>query len=434
VSLLALEEIRDEPRALLARLLCFGSELCLDELETRFPSLDVDGLVDLGVLSVAEGRVVSLVEIWGVDGLFLMSDPLEVAWEPVAPVSRSTWMAVVLTPRVPVGSALDLGCGCGVQALLAARHASEVIATDVNSRALQLTELNAVLNGVDNVETRVGSFFDAASEERFDLVVANLPHVVSPDPQIAYQDSPLDGDRLSREILELLPAHLLEHGFGLVQGSWIHSTQTPWWTPLVHCLRDRGCDAMLVRIDTSSPLSYAITFVDEQDPERFVAAVRRRRDSYRDAGIEAITVAVAIVRRRTGRRNWFTAVTMRDLVTRPFGEKLAGLFDTHDTLFALPDEDALLDMRVRRAPGLTLTHISPLASSNHRSVERDGGSDRYVLSCATALGSRRTIRPEIAQLVRELDDGLALRSSQLGRTSPTSDIRALIELGFLELT
>ena len=50
--------------------------------------------------------------------------------------------------REPVGSALDLGTGCGVQALHLAAHARSVVATDVNERALWMTRLNAALNEV----------------------------------------------------------------------------------------------------------------------------------------------------------------------------------------------------------------------------------------------------------------------------------------------
>ena len=66
--------------------------------------------------------------------------------------------------REPVGSALDLGTGCGVQALHLAGHAGRVVATDVNSRALWMTRLNAELNGAD-VDVRDGSLFDRSGGE-----------------------------------------------------------------------------------------------------------------------------------------------------------------------------------------------------------------------------------------------------------------------------
>jgi methylase of polypeptide subunit release factors len=67
-----------------------------------------------------------------------------------------------LTVRRPVETALDVGTGNGIQAILAARHSGRVVATDVNARALDFAAFHTHLNGVDNVEFRLGSFFDPA--------------------------------------------------------------------------------------------------------------------------------------------------------------------------------------------------------------------------------------------------------------------------------
>ncbi len=53
----------------------------------------------------------------------------------------------LFTIRRPLGSALDLGTGCGVQALRASLHAERVTATDSNARALDFARFNTVLNG-----------------------------------------------------------------------------------------------------------------------------------------------------------------------------------------------------------------------------------------------------------------------------------------------
>jgi methylase of polypeptide subunit release factors len=41
-------------------------------------------------------------------------------------------------PQIDIGTALDLGCGCGVLALLLARVATQVVATDLNPRAVAI--------------------------------------------------------------------------------------------------------------------------------------------------------------------------------------------------------------------------------------------------------------------------------------------------------
>lgn len=57
-------------------------------------------------------------------------------------------LLAALTVRRSIGTALDLGTGGGVQALLAARHSRRVVAVDVNPRALRYTAFNARLNGL----------------------------------------------------------------------------------------------------------------------------------------------------------------------------------------------------------------------------------------------------------------------------------------------
>ena len=86
-------------------------------------------------------------------------------------ISPASTSLAQLTLRHDVGTALDLGTGCGVQALHLAGHADRVVATDVNRRALDLARFNAELNEVGGrVDVRDGSFFAPVAGERFDLI------------------------------------------------------------------------------------------------------------------------------------------------------------------------------------------------------------------------------------------------------------------------
>ena len=53
--------------------------------------------------------------------------------------------------------ALDLGTGNGILALLCSTHAEHVVGTDINEHALELAQLNAALNGIENVEFRLNT-------------------------------------------------------------------------------------------------------------------------------------------------------------------------------------------------------------------------------------------------------------------------------------
>ncbi|MEO1056297.1 MAG: 50S ribosomal protein L11 methyltransferase [Actinomycetota bacterium] len=80
--------------------------------------------------------------------------------------------AAVAAGRAP--SVLDVGCGTGVLAIVAARlGARAVVATDTSGAAVDVARHNVATNGVDDVvrvtDTPVGAITD-----RFDIVVANI--------------------------------------------------------------------------------------------------------------------------------------------------------------------------------------------------------------------------------------------------------------------
>ncbi len=76
---------------------------------------------------------------------------------------------------------LDLGCGAGLLAIAAARlGAGRVVATDIDSRALDATEANAQAGGfADRIEIRGGAWFEALNgmpeKPSFDVIVATPP-------------------------------------------------------------------------------------------------------------------------------------------------------------------------------------------------------------------------------------------------------------------
>ena len=128
----------------------------------------------------------------GLDG-----QPLRVGTDHVLGVTPASTSLAQLTTRRPVGRALDLGTGCGVQSLHLSTHADDVVATDVNARALAITAFNAALNDLD-LDLRAGSLWDPVSGETFDLITANPPFVISPATErhgerLTYRDSGLPG-------------------------------------------------------------------------------------------------------------------------------------------------------------------------------------------------------------------------------------------------
>jgi SAM-dependent methyltransferase len=107
----------------------------------------------------------------------------------------------------PIRRAVDIGCGAGVGAVLIARarHEAEVVAVDINPRALRLTAVNAELAGVSNV-TAYHSDLLASVEGCFDLIVANPPYMNDQHQRAYRHGGGALGEALSvRIVREALP-------------------------------------------------------------------------------------------------------------------------------------------------------------------------------------------------------------------------------------
>ncbi len=129
---------------------------------------------------------------------------------------------------------LELGTGCGILAILAAKAGAKVVATDINSAALECARANAVAHGVaDRIDFRFGDLFEQVAGERFDLVIFNPPYLpVEPDETL---DGPLDraweagpdGRKIIDRFLLELPNHLTPNGRALfVQSSLADISKT----------------------------------------------------------------------------------------------------------------------------------------------------------------------------------------------------------------
>jgi len=76
---------------------------------------------------------------------------------------------------------LDMGTGCGILAVLAAKRAKKVVATDINPHAIKCAKKNAKMNGVeDKIEFRLGDLFHPVRpDETFSLILFNAPYLPS---------------------------------------------------------------------------------------------------------------------------------------------------------------------------------------------------------------------------------------------------------------
>ena len=273
----------------------------------RLPAGMPDALVALGLASREGDDVVPCSRVIPVDDVLLASDGFtRDADDPpdyVATYTPTARTCDLLTPRPRCRKALDVGTGSGIQALLAAKHAKHVVATDVNPRALAYTELNAALNGVDNVECRNGSFFEPAGDETFDLITCNAPFVVSPESRWAYRDSSFHGDDLTRHVVQEAAARLAAGGYATLLGSWlIVDEDLPEERP-AEWVKSTGCDAWILTSIESDALEHASTWNATffADPAEYAAVLEQWTRYLRELGARGVGEGGILLHRGRGR-------------------------------------------------------------------------------------------------------------------------------------
>jgi Methyltransferase small domain len=146
----------DDPLATLIRLFVCGEGAPPDPVAAALAPLPLADAVLAGIVEEWQTGLRAGVEIEAYGDQWIVSD-VDATMRPGRPLpldhvlgvgGASTTLAQS-TIRRPVGTALDLGTGCGVQALHLSAHADRVTATDLSTRALRFAATTADLNGVD---------------------------------------------------------------------------------------------------------------------------------------------------------------------------------------------------------------------------------------------------------------------------------------------
>ena len=112
-----------------------------------------------------------------------------------------------------VRRAVDIGCGAGPGAVLVAgaRPDAEVLAVDINERALRYTRINAALAGTANVLAQRSDLLTAVDGD-FDLIVANPPYLLDHDQRVYRHGGGGLGEGLSLAIAGLAGTRLAPGG------------------------------------------------------------------------------------------------------------------------------------------------------------------------------------------------------------------------------
>jgi hypothetical protein len=426
------------------RLFVLGMPVPLTEARTALAPVPVEELAAGGVLGIAGDDVAARITLRPLDapGAWLVAhDRAPAAGTPPAAdhvigVSTSSMALAGATVRRPGVSTLDLGTGCGVQALFASPHSDRVVASDVNPRAVALATLTMELNGVDNVEVRSGDLLDPVAGDTFGLVVANPPFVISPSERYLFRDAAHPVDELCRTLVRTVPAHLSEGGHFQCLASWAHVAGEDWRDRLAGWFAGTGCDTLVLVRETLEPAVHAASWlrqteaVDGWEPEygQWMAYYARHR-------IEAIGIGLVTMRRRAGGEGWFRAEEATQDFAMPCGDHLGAAFELADFL-AAHEGDGLAATYLRVAPDVVLDERARPAGAGWSVTDRrlrqtaglcrEGRVDGAVAAIVAACDGSRTLAAVLAEAARSAgaDSGALARSA-------LPVIRRLVESGFL---
>lgn len=315
-------------------------------LHTPTPEDEFRQQVGSGVFTLCEmaglwervaGGVVGSVMLM-VDGkTFLLSDHAGArmgarAMHWVMGIGTSTMKLANSLERRPYGRVLDLCCGAGVQAFIAAPYAREVVAVDQNPRALNYGRFGAAMSKFSNISFRESDCYSAVAGEEFDAIVCNPPYVLTPDRKAYYRDGGLGGDRFAEQVLREAPRYLAEEGTAHVMCDVAAMDGKSSEERLRGWLDGCGCDVLAISAKPMDAATYARNWLRK---DGLAEEEKRWVSSFWDLGITGVTNYLVVLRKRTAAdSHWFRVESFGGEPVGHFGQQVARLIAGEDLLQA----------------------------------------------------------------------------------------------------
>lgn len=424
-ALQALDD-RTDPLATLARLFVLGVPQSLVSVAAALPSVGIDGVQALGIAAI-DGEQVharsllrpqSYVDESGMGEWLIASDLDEVALggplpdDHVLGVGGASLTLAGLQLPLATGRVLDLGTGCGIQALRARRYAERAVGTDISPSALAYARFNALLNNVSDIDVREGSLFEPVAGERFDRIVSNPPFVITPRrddvPAFDYRDGGMQGDDLVAAVFAGVGEHLVDGGIAQFLGNWEYR----WGSDGLDRVREWVAaspvplDAWVIEREQLDPIEYASLWIRDggtvAGSAGHEALLAAWLDDFAHRRVTRVGFGYVLLRRAIGEPTLrrFERVDTPIPAEGSLGSHLAAMLSAHDRLAQL-DDDALAALPLMTAPDVSeVRHHLP------------GHEDPTVIELrqGTGFGRALSVDPAVAGLVGACDGELAVGS------------------------
>ncbi|HEY0168585.1 MAG TPA: class I SAM-dependent methyltransferase [Jatrophihabitans sp.] len=347
------------------------------------------------------------------------------------------------TVRGPVRRALDVGTGCGMQALHLSEHSATVTATDLSARALRMAATTAALNA-KRWDLRQGSLLEPVGQEQFDLIVSNPPFIVGPGFQpgaggFRYRDSGLPGDSVCAELVRGLPGRLTEGGTGQLLANWIIDGSQSWQERVTGWLPATGCQAWVWQREVAEPGEYVALWLRDAGEQPGSPGWQRRYDQWLDwfaaNGVAGIGMGLISMRRTAEQSSQVVCQDVPQAHEHPIGFAVEDWFRRGAWLRARSTQ-CLLDSRLITAPGLVRSTHSLISAEGWQPALtqlRQPGGLRWELEvddAVAALVAACTGEPKLGVVLSVLAAAVSAGVDEV-TTALTPVVRDLIERGLL---
>ncbi len=401
------EESEDPRLQTLLDLFAYGGEVRTKALRTAISAEAPEELARLGVIERREGRWRSRMTISGTEEILVFGDLIRGGErrDRVDGYTQPAALARAITIPADGAHTLDLGTGSGIQALSARHAGNHAVGVDINRHALKLARLSALLSGIDGVEWREGSWYEAVAGARFDRIISVAPYVLSPDSEFIFRDGEGGAGDPSANIAAGLNSHLRPGGCGQLLCCWGQRPGEEFSRgPLRWLSRARSCDVLLTLIEQVEPLNYAIAWnrppMRSLAPRKFDRVLARWLEHYQREGFQYINFGVLSVRRRrTGAPAKQGRVALKAMDAPPgprAGEQLLRALEASAMLAEQGAERELLE----------LTPELPEGQCVDQRLRRDGSRYRLLrarLHQFEGLGAHVDVSAAVLEVIYRLD-------------------------------
>lgn len=392
-----------DPLGTLIRVFALGRGAAHEALAAALPSLGVDGAESLGLVRPEGADWVATCDLrpygddahdwWVASDLSELSSGEPLRGDHVLGIGGASTTLASWTIRRPVDRVLDLGTGCGVQALHLSGHAGSIVATDLSERALAFARFNAALDGVE-LDLRRGDMLDPVAGHQFSLVVSNPPFVITPRggdvPLYEYRDGGRAGDSIVRSLVREVESVLEPGGVAQFLGNWEVPEGRTWRDVWGEWLDGVGLDAWVVQRESQDPAEYAELWSRDGgalpgsgEHDRMYAAWLA---DFAARGVASVGFGVVTLQRPAAERTpWRSLDEVTGPVVAPMGPTVeAGL--AARTWLAEHGDDEVLDVAWSCAPDVTEErHGRPGAEDPSVIIVRQGGGLRRAVRAGTLL-------------------------------------------------